>query len=182
MGEKLSKVGWLILICCVVLVGSLAYAEPGDFKPGSEPDGFRGIKWGQDISTIEGLVLVVTDLSHSGIDVYAREGDELKIGAAELDGIYYGFWQDKVCNVQIYINGDVNFERVKAVVFEKFGEGFQSNEYTESYTWLGEKVSMLLDYNESSEEGLFCMWSQEMAKQREEWEKEQAKKGAEEGW
>ncbi len=46
MERKLSKIVWLILICCIVLVGSLAYAKPGDFKPGSEPDGFRGIKWG----------------------------------------------------------------------------------------------------------------------------------------
>jgi len=182
MGEKLSKVGWLILICCVVLVGSLAYAEPGDFKPGSEPDGFRGIKWGQDISTIEGLVLVVTDLSHSGIDVYAREGDELKIGAAELDGIYYGFWQDKVCNVQIYINGDVNFERVKAVVFEKFGEGYQSNEYIEEYHWRGDETWMVLRYNEFSEEGMLLMVSSQISTLQQAREEEQTKEGAEEGW
>ena len=43
MERKLSKIGWLIVICCIVLVGSSAYAKTGGFKPGSEPDGFRGI-------------------------------------------------------------------------------------------------------------------------------------------
>ena len=60
MERKLSKIGWLIVICCIVLVGSLAYADTKtetnledelralifNFKPDSEPDGFRGIKWG----------------------------------------------------------------------------------------------------------------------------------------
>ena len=80
MKRKLSKIGWLILICCIVLVGSSAYAKTGGFKPGSEPDGFRGIKWGQSAPTVEGLFYVATKPSFGGIDYYIREGDELRMG------------------------------------------------------------------------------------------------------
>jgi len=184
MGRKLLKAGWLIVIGCIVLSG-LAFADtnvPSNFKPGSEPDGFRGIKWGQDISTVEGLVHVATDPSYGGIERYARERDELKMGAAELDRIFYDFWQNKFCGVWIYTKGYSNWDSFKAVVFEKFGKGFQSNEYIETYNWFGEKTWMSLDYNEFSKEGKLYMFSKEINKQQEEWEKEQAKKGAEEGW
>ena len=94
MERKLSKIGWLIVICCIVLVGSSAYADTKtetssedelraailNFKPGSEPDGFRGIKWGQSAPTVEGLFYVATKPSFGGIDYYIREGDELRMG------------------------------------------------------------------------------------------------------
>jgi len=181
MGKKLFKAGGLILICCIVLSG-LAFADtniPSNFKPGSEPDGFRGIKWGQDISTVEGLVHVSTEPSYGGIERYTREGDELKIGAAELDRIYYDFWQNKFCDVYICTEGYSNWSSFKAVVFEKFGEGQVGTNYF-TYVWWGEKTQMLLIYN--SGEGLLYMSSKEIGKQQEEWEKEQAKRGAEEGW
>ena len=70
------------MISCAFLVGGSVCAQIIGFKPDSEPDGFRGIKWGQDISTVNGLVYVATDPSHGGEDYYIREGDELKMGAA----------------------------------------------------------------------------------------------------
>jgi len=196
MKRKLSKIGWLIVICCIVLVGSLAYADTKtetnledelralifNFKPDSEADGFRGIKWGQDISTVKGLIFHSTDPSYGGVALYTREGDELRMGGAELELILYGFWQDKFCDVRISTKGFSNWSIFKAIVFEKFGEGYQGNEYIEKYTWWGEKAWMVLDYNEISKEGKLVMWSKDISKQQEEWEKEQVKKGVEEGW
>ena len=184
MKRKLSKIVWLIVFCCIVLIGGLACAQTGSskFKPGSEPDGFRGIKWGQDISTVDGLVYVSTDPSYGGIDCYIREGDELKMGNAKLERIVYGFWKNKFSDVRISTKGYTNWSSFKAVVFEKFGEGYQDNEYIEEYVWWGEKTWMILEYNEFSKEGLLFMFSKDIGFQKEEWEKEQAKKGAEEGW
>jgi len=141
MKRKLSKIGWLIVFCCIVLIGGSACAQTFDlfdFKPGSEPDGFRGIKWWQKMSTVEGLVFYSTDPSYGGVDLYTREGDELRIGGAELELILYGFWWlDWFCCVEIYTKGYTNWSGFKAVVFEKFGEGYQSNEYIEEYHWRG---------------------------------------------
>ncbi len=183
MGKKLSKIGWLIIVGCIVLAGGVVCAKsPGTFKPDSEPDGFRGIKWGQDISTVDDLVFVSTDPAFGGIDLYVRKGDEMKMGGAELDRILYGFWKDKLSSVIIYTKGYVNWDSFKAVVFEKFGKGYQGNKYIEEYVWGGEKAMMMLDYNEFSKEGMLLMWSKEISIQQEEWKEQQAKKGAEEGW
>ncbi len=155
MEREFSKVEWLIIVTCIVLAGNLAYAEPGDFKPGSEPDGFRGIKWGQDISTVEGLVYVDNDSSFGGIDYYIREGDELKMGNAKLERIFYGFWKNKFSSVKILTKGYTNWSSFKAVVFEKFGEGMKFGEIPdyEWYLWFGENTCMDLSYLGPVEEG-----------------------------
>ena len=101
------------------------------------------------------------------------------MGGAELELILYGFWQDKFCDVRIYTKGFSNWSIFKAIVFEKFGEGYQENEY---YVWDGDIAGMFLDYNEFSKEGILGMVSKEILFQQEEWKKEQVKKGVEEGW
>ncbi len=125
MKGDLSKVRQLIVISCVflgiILASSLAYALlPGDFKPGSEPDGFRGIKWGQDVSTVKELVYVYTD-PNLGIDFYARREDELEIEGTPTF-ILYGFWDNRFLCAGIYaVESNTNWENLKTAVFEKFG-------------------------------------------------------------
>jgi len=185
MKRRIYRIGWLIgcVVSGIILINSLAYAlPPGMFKPGSEPDGFRGIRWEQDISTVEGLVYVNTDPSYGGVELYRRKGDELRIGAAKLEDILYGFWQNKFCVVKILVKGSVNWAGLKQAAFEKFGEGFQSNKYIEKYVWLGENTLMLLKYNEILEKGDLLMASKKITEQQKEWEKQKAKEGAKEGW
>ncbi len=184
MKRSLSKAGWLIVFCCIVLIGGVAYAQ--QFKPGSEPDGFRGIKWGQDISTVDGLVYVFTAPSYGGIDFYTREKDELRIGPVVLKGIAYSFWQDKFCDVIISCTEEfTNWIKLKTVIFEKFGEGVAvlppSKEIGEVYIWFGDKTLMMLGYDVEGG-GIFFISSLEMRKQQREWEKQQIKEGVEEGW
>jgi len=177
MERKISKVGWLIVVSCIVLGGGLARAQsPGTFKPGSEEvflDGFRGIKWGQDISTVEGLIYASTV---SGIDYYAREGDELKIKDIPTFSLYW-FGENKFFGGQICVMGDTNWEIFKTAVFEKFGKGEQENEHIEEYFWWGEETIMLLTYDEVSELGFLAVISKKEAYKRfpelwKEWKKQ----------
>jgi len=179
MKHNSFKVVWLIVIICVVLLSGLAYAQ---FKPGSEPDGFRGIEWGQDVSTVKDLIYVTTDSSFGGVDLYGRKDDELKMGGAKLEVIFYYFWKDKLSAVCIVTDGEMNWEYFKAIIFEKFGIGYQDNKFIEYYTWVGDKTLMSLEYDEVSERGVLWMFSAQMAALQKEWEKEQIKKGVEEGW
>jgi len=169
---KRNLIFWLII--CLALVGSSAYAQT--LKLGSEPDGFRGIKWGQDVSTVDGLIY---QFSNGDNDFYFRSNDELKMGAAELEMIVYVFWQDRFSGVMLFTDGSSNWENLKAVVFEKFGEGQQENE---QYIWRGIEVGMVLEYNEFSEEGTFGMISMKELLEQKKWEAEQNKKGVEEDW
>jgi hypothetical protein len=46
-----------VLIITILTLGNISLAQ---FKSGSEPDGFREIKWGTNLSKIKGLELVGT--------------------------------------------------------------------------------------------------------------------------
>jgi hypothetical protein len=62
------------------------------YKSGTELEGFRGINWGTDLSMLSDMVPSGSDSSDSEIIPYLRNGDELKIGSANLERIEYGFW------------------------------------------------------------------------------------------
>jgi hypothetical protein len=146
---------------------------PNNFRRGSEPDGFRDIKWGTDISALSNMEYVKTDPSFGGVEVYKREGDKLQIGSAKIEKTEYSFWQNKFASVTILTLGYVNWNGLKGAIFEKFGRGRQSNPYIEYYTWWGRKTEMSLKYNEFSfpgQQGEFFMSSVEISTKAQKWE------------
>jgi len=49
------------------------------FKPGSEPEGYNGIKWETKLSALERMKHIRTDPTHGGIEFYVRQGDTFKL-------------------------------------------------------------------------------------------------------
>ena len=140
----------LIVFLGILFVGSIAPGqlvgqEGAEFKPDSEPDEFRGIKWGADISTLKDMVFVMTIDKNS--KRYERKGDELKMGKAKLDYIQYEFRKGKFYLVEMWFQGIENFNHVKETMFEKYGKGQIMSEKTESYFWEGEKTDMIMVYD-----------------------------------
>jgi hypothetical protein len=143
----MRKIRYFILL--VVLMGAFGFSPPADqpvsFKPGSEPDGFRGIKWGTHISTVNDMVQV---WENGDRKFYTRKGEHLEIGGAKLHQIIYVFWQERLMEVRVSIlkNYDgsrdelVNFNIVKDICFEQFGERKTPMLAREQYTWSGEKT------------------------------------------
>ena len=143
----MKKVRYLILL--VVLMGAFGFSPPADqpvnFKPGSEPDGFRGIEWGTHISTLSDMVQV---WENGDRKFYVRKGEDLEIGGAKLHQIVYVFWQERLMEVRVPIlkNYDgsrdewVNFNIVKDICFEQFGERKSPLLAREQYSWAGEKT------------------------------------------
>ena len=175
--KKIWLMGLTILV--IGLCGNLNSAE---FKPGSEPDEFRGIKWGTDISTLSDMEYYVTNPSYGGVKIYTRKNEGLHLGAAKLEGIYYYFWRGKFCIVVIDTKGSINWTSLKEAVFEKFGWGSQPNEYIEKYFWWSDITGMNLKYNEVSEKGELFMFSEKINKQQKAYNKQKAKEGAGEGF
>jgi len=170
---------WLIglIVLTVGLWGNLCFA---DYKPGSEPDGFRGIKWGTDISTLSDMEYLGTDPIYGGVKKYTRKNEVLHLGGVKLKRIEYGFWRGKFCNVMIITEGYTNWTGLKKAVFEKFGRGSQSNEGVEYYWWSGETTWMTLGYYEKiSKKGALYMFSKEIKNQQRAYEKQKAGEGAE---
>jgi hypothetical protein len=140
----------LIVFLGILFVGSIAPGqlvgqEGAEFKPGSEPDEFRGIKWGADISTLKDMVFVMT--IDKNAKRYERKGDELKMGKAKLDYIQYEFQKGKFYLVEMWFQGIENFNHVKETMFEKYGKGRIISEKTESYFWEGEKTDMIMVFD-----------------------------------
>lgn len=167
--------------------------ESGKFKPGSEPDGFRGIKWWTNIKELSGMRYIKSAPIYGIVEGYIRENDELKMGDALLKRILYWFWMgENFYSVEIYTEGYINFDRLKEVVFEKFGEGSQPNKDVEEYFWSGEITTMCLAYNKSKDEGclritsniMSLLWKSLVNKKQviKEYYKKKAKEGAEKGF
>lgn len=132
-----------LIILVVFLMSSLAFAA-------QEPEDFRGIKWGADISGLNEMVEVS---SGSGFLTYLRKGDENKIGQADVESIRYHFYKDKFFGSTILFSGYDNFIFLKAALFEKYGAVVKKNRYIEDYTWKIGSVWIMFSYSDVSKKG-----------------------------
>lgn len=179
---KIKSIIPLSILLIYLILGNFAFAKPGIFKSGSEPDGFRGIKWGTDFSTVEKEMeyIRIHPLGGSETKVYLRKEDELYIGEAELKKIEYHFWKGKFCMVNILTKELSNWYSLKEVIFEKFGPGYKGDELT--YAWFGETTGVTLTYNGIFKEGVLLLRSEKIFDQIETVKKQKAKEGAKKGF
>ena len=111
-----------------------------------------------------------------GLDAYSIQDDDLQIGGAEADRIWYFFWRDKLAAISVSIKGFSNFKALKTVIFNKFGKGIQSDHSKdENYVWNGDITKVALYYSNDSYEGGLLMRSTEIQTQKDAYEAEQAK-------
>src|SRR5665647_3361267 len=94
---NIKKVVLSVVVMCLLVFPIKSYSFLlNDFKLGSEPDGFRGIKWGQDISTLKDMIFIKdTYQIDDSMKEYKRNGDLLRIGTAQIDNMEYHFWNGK---------------------------------------------------------------------------------------
>ena len=121
----IKKVKCLIILFTVFLICCSASVRSS--KPPLEPNGFRDIKWGTEISPLKGMEKAEQARSSSTDLVwYTREGDILAIGKAKLENIFYSFWMGNFESVWIDIKGKENFEALKEELFKQFGNALES--------------------------------------------------------
>jgi len=135
------------------------------FKPGSEPEGYNGIKWETKLSTLQRMKHTRTDPTHGGIEFYVREGDTFKLENGKYKPVQYGFWREKFYVAVVNTKGPEEFNALKDAVFKKFGEGAKPFVNREEYLWVGKNVVMALQYHDNSKFGTYYIRSELMAKQ-----------------
>jgi len=135
------------------------------FKPGLEPEGVNGVKWEAKLSTLEGMKLHRKDLSYGGVEFYRREGDTFKLGNGKLAPIQYGFWREKFYIGVVTTQSLADWNALKEVIFNKYGEGAKPFTNKEEYLWSGKKAVMVLRYTDFLKEGIFYIKSDSMEKQ-----------------
>jgi len=189
---SMEKVKILAIVFTLFLIGCFASTRPS--KPRSDPDGFRGIKWGTEISTLKDMEKAEQDKSSNSVLVwYTRRGDPLAIGKARLENIFYSFWMGNFKSVWIDFRGDENFEALKKELFEQFGKVHESEELMrrmdrsegrepstirhaeEFYAWWGKKSEMTLSYSRDRHKGTLSIDSTRMSEERRAHERQKGK-------
>ena len=145
----------LVLIMLFMALPIAAVEVSSEFKPGSEPDGFRGIKWGTDISTLRGMELRKDDGPEK---YYQKKDDNMTLGASQLSEITYGFKDGKFESLIIHTKGYVNYGHLKDACFEKFGKGWRTEADErldiQSFAWFGDITWVSLKYEKIKDEGV----------------------------
>jgi hypothetical protein len=74
--------------------------------PSDALDGFRGLLWGQSLSSMGRYMKFVGELD--GLRYYIKMNDRLSMGGAVLDGITYAFESGRLAGVVLSSNGARN--------------------------------------------------------------------------
>ena len=183
----------LTFVFCIFLVGCLGSKQYS--KPRSELDGFRGIEWGAEITTLGDMVRVEQDKSpNKDIVWYTRKGEALTFGKAKLENIFYSFWMGSFESVWIDFRGEENFEMLKKELFERIGKVLESGELLrktdkealierstmrqgeeEFYFWEGKQMEMWLSYSKGRQKGTLSINSKKISEERRDYEKRKEK-------
>ena len=117
----------------------------------------KGVKLGSNISDLPNLVFI-GDVG-GGKKVYRMEGERMKIADADIEMIMYGFYNDRLEDIQIHFRSSSNFAKLKEKLFQLCGPGRQPNPFLEThhsletYHWYGKKFSMFLTYDRITAKG-----------------------------
>jgi hypothetical protein len=191
-GGAMKRIKILTIVFTILLISCVASTRSS--KPRSEPDGFMGIEWGTEISTLKDMERVKQEKSlNSDLVWYAREGDTLAIGKAKLESIFYSFWMGKFESVWVDFKGDENFEFLKKELFERFGKVLDSEgsmqkmgkraqeerSLTERagtfYAWGGKNTEVWLSYSKDRHKGTLTINSRKISEERRDYEEEKEK-------
>ena len=190
--RAVKKAKVLPIVLSIFLAGCSASAWSS--KPRSEPDGFRDIKWGTEISTLKNMEKAEQDKSSNSVLAwYTRKGDTLAIGKAKLESLFYSFWMGNFESVWIGFKGDENFGTLKKELFERFGKVLESEELMkkmdrragrepstirhseEFYAWWGKDTEMTLSYSQDRHKGTLSINSKRISEERRAYEKQRGK-------
>jgi len=110
---------YILLSLLFLSFSVMAESQYCPFKTGSEPDGFRGIKWGTDIATLKKQQFIEVE-SHGDVKFYEKKKEHKKIGNIQLSSIKYGFWKGNFYSVRVDLIG---FDNNNLLTFlkEKYG-------------------------------------------------------------
>jgi hypothetical protein len=188
----MTRIKIITVVFTIILMGCFTSTRPS--KLPSDPNGFRDIKWGTEISKLKDMEKVEQDKS-SGKDLiwYRKKGDTLAIGGAKLENIFYSFWMGEFESVWIDFEGEENFKALKKELFGRFGkargpeggmekmgkgergEQSQAERAGAFYTWWGEKTEIWLSYSKDRNKGTLTMNSRKIREERRDYEKQKEK-------
>jgi hypothetical protein len=153
----------ILLSAMTLLAQDKMFTYDYSFKPGSEPDGFRGIKWQTDIATLDPLHTMEVIAIVGPFVYYKKNKEDLNLVTVKLDDIIYEFWNGKFSGVVIKVRGNNQFDILKEYVFARFGTGQRSKTLEEldvqDYYYNGVKTRMYLKFSDIDRTGELSSYS-----------------------
>ena len=185
----------ILLSAMTLLAQDKMFTYNYSFKPGSEPDGFRGMKWQTDIATLDPLHTMEVIEIMGPFVYYKKNKEDLQLVTVRLDNIIYEFWNGKFSGVIVKVRGDNQFQILKEYVFARFGQGQRSKALeqlnVQDFYYNGVKTRMYLKFSDIDRTGELSSYSiallnkqqhidtlylRERAKEKiKDWEKNQSK-------
>jgi len=170
-----TLIGILLSFCLVMAMGCSAWqlpvytpnenCKPVGFKPGLEPQGYNGIKWETQLSTLDKMKFYRKESAHGGIDFYLRAGDGYKLKDGKVLPIQYGFWREKFYVAVVMTEKASDWDALKESVFEKYGAGAKPFTNQEQYLWTGKNATMALRFDTLIKMGTYYVRNHSMEKQ-----------------
>ncbi len=105
----------------------------------NEPEGFRGLKWGDPPTEDMALWDVVV-----GLDLYILPGEKLSLGEAELVLITYCFYEDRFMEVNLHFLELDNYALLKEICRTKFGKELEQS--ASDLYWVSSQSEVSMDY------------------------------------
>ncbi len=191
--EAMGRIGISLLVLGLLLASCFHSVRPAKVR--SDVDGFRGMKWGTEITSLTDMEMIEQLGSpESDLAWYIRKGDPLTLGRAKLEKISYAFWEGGLESVWIDFKGDENWEALRKELFEQFGEVLESEELLKRvdkkargdsstidhpemfYAWGGKNTDISLFYSKQSHKGNLSFISKKISEERRTYERERQKK------
>lgn len=139
---RFRRPGTLGICMLVVLAGALF----GCGSPAaSDPDNFRGVKWGTEVSSVSALSQIASD---GELIFYEKGNDRLQLEEVRLDQVVYGFYKGRFYMGMIYFQA-AGFSRVQEIMTRQFGQPAKPDNTPSKLLWDGADVSVLLASGDS---------------------------------
>lgn len=166
-----------IAVVAILVMGLVSLEMAFAFQ--NEPEGFRGLKWGDPPG--EDMIDERKHKDNADWVWYDRSEEFLQVGKATLWSISYGFYKGKFFYVSILTAHD--YEHLKDVLILKFGRGVWKPPVT---SWFGDTTTVKLEQSGVWEGGVLVIYSTAICleKQRDERAKTEAeaRRKEEEHW
>lgn len=133
--------GLLVVLLVLIATGALAFEN--------EPEGFRGLKWGDPPTEDMRYVATINVI----IRRYRKVNEKLSEGNANLEFVQYNFYgePEKLFTVHIVFYGEDNFNHLKKICRDRFGEPTSTR--VDRLRWWGEKAAVELNYYYPKDKG-----------------------------
>ncbi|MBW1860194.1 MAG: hypothetical protein JRI70_09020 [Deltaproteobacteria bacterium] len=127
-----------VILSAMFSIVALAYEN--------EPYDFRGMKWDTHIEKLSDMEIV---LDGGDLKAYTKKGEKMKLEEAKLSALHYIFYKDHFYCVHIEFKGLDDFNKIKDVLFKRYGEPEGIQLYDKRFAWPGVNASITLEFDES---------------------------------